>query len=87
MTLRHGIINIDRGEKTMSKIVNRETFEKMTPEVKMDVLYDQNEVICDDLSDIKKTLKRKRFIDGLCSTVGGVMGGALAIMGKVFLFK
>ena len=71
----------------MSRLVPKETFVEMSPKVQRSVLYDQNEVICDDLSEIKKTLKRKRFVDGVCSTVGGMVGGALAIMGKVIFFR
>lgn len=71
----------------MSKLVSKETFEQMAPKVQRAVLFDQNVVICEDISEIKKMIKKRALWDKFCSTMGGVIGGSVAMIGKFLMFK
>lgn len=67
--------------------VTRETFKEAPNDVKLNILFDKCEAINTSVSDINKKMNRKIKIDGFCSTVGGFVGGMIAITTKYFLFK
>lgn len=59
--------------------INKDNFEKLPPDAKLDVIFD-----C--LADISQKLKRNRKVDTMVNGITGFFGGALAVISKwVFL--
>ena len=67
--------------------VSRDTFKNMEEKDKLNVLFDKLESNDIKLGYLAEKLNKKLKIDGACSTIGGFVGGMIAIFTKTLIFK
>lgn len=67
----------------MSNNISRETFQGMDTDSKLDVLFDYNVMMCQDI----QALKKRKKIDTIVSGGMGFLGGFTAVLAKAVFWK